>query len=139
MPVSTPPNNIAAQEEEDWYVEIGENSTGTYSLYFPSVEMREHYSGDYVVGWIRYDYNDTGATKYAKNGVKAHHSMDFYAANPRARQIQLLSYTYYDKEGNIIDRDSRSFNSYMWEECTPGTTGEAIWEILTMAAKYIYN
>ena len=125
---------LAAQD--DGYVEIGENSYGTYSLYIPSVETREHYSGDYVVGWIRTVYSDTGATEYAKNGVKPHHSMLLVAANPKSRQIQTISVTYYDSEGRVIDSDSYSFNQFMWEECVPGTSGERIWEALMIVAGY---
>ena len=115
----------------------GGDSDGIWSLYLPSVEVREHYSGDYVVGWTRWTYSDTGAAEYAKNGVKPHHSMELVAANPKSRQIQQISVTYYDSDGKVIDSSNNSFNSFAWIECSPGSMGEAIWEILTMAARYM--
>ena len=102
----------------------------------PSVETREHQAVDYVVGWIRYDYNDTGAAEYAIDGAKPRYSMKFYAANPKARQIQAISATYYDNEDKVIDSDNSYFDQFMWNECIPGTHGEIIWEALVEASGY---
>ncbi len=118
------------------YISIGENFAGIYSLYLPSVEVREHYSGKYVVGWIRWSYNSIGATTYAKDGVKAHHSMELLAANPKARQIQTISFTAYDNENRVISRDSGSFNFSAWEDCVPGSNGESVWMALMIASGY---
>ena len=126
---------LAAQDDGD-YAQIGRNSIGSYSLYVPSVEVRDHYSGEYIVGWVRWTYSDEGAEEYGRDGVKAHHSMDFYAANPKARQFQSISAIYYDSEGRAIYSNDGSFNSFAWRECTPGTTGEAIWRALMEAAGY---
>lgn len=126
---------LAAQDGD--YVEIGEDADGNVlSLYLPSIEEREHYSGNYIVGWIRWDYGEIGAVEYAKNGRPVHHSMDFYAANIKSRQIQTISETYYDENDRQIYSDSGSFNPYRWEECVPGTIGETVWDVLMKAAGY---
>lgn len=129
------PSMLLAQNDEEYYVEIGSTNSGTtYSLYVPSVERRSHYSGDYLVGWVRCIYSEQDAENLEKEfdlKTRPDHEMVLYAANENVRQIQVLSGTYYDREGNVIDSYSVPFLTVRWEECIPGSIGEGIWEDIT--------
>ena len=103
--------------------------------------MREHYSGDYVVAWIKLVTSDDAADALKEimprgmpNVGSSFTIMCFYAANTRFRQIQLLSVALYNKEGMEIVNESESFGNYRWKECVPGSVEDAIWEVLMEAA-----
>ncbi|MEG1642411.1 MAG: hypothetical protein RR272_04785 [Synergistaceae bacterium] len=108
------------------FVELGADaSDSVYYLAKGSVSSR----GDYKVGWIKLVPSKKYSAELAKdlNNKKPGYVMMLWAANKKAKQTQVLSTTIYDPKGNVMDSAEEKFNPKNYEEVTPDTVAEFIY------------
>ena len=121
-------SNCSVVRAEDGYLEVGKNEQRIFYLYSPSVEKREDYSTDYLVGWIKTVILTTEAPI---DGKVPHHTMELWAFNKDSRQVQLLQGVLYDKDDKVILSEKFPFSTLMWVDCVPNSPDEALWRIVT--------
>lgn len=119
--------NCSVARADDGYVEIVRNDERIYYLHMPSVENREDYVADYLVGWVK---TIIRKPEPPIDGKVPHHTMELWAVNKDAKQIQILQGVLYDKDDNVILSDKFPFSRLMWEDCIPNSIGDALWHII---------
>lgn len=119
--------NSEAAERFKWIT-----STDTYSIYYDTQTIRRGSDA-----WIKESYTEEGAREYVdslrKSGVrcgeeynKLKHIFTYYEINS-SRQMRVITFTYYDENGNVIESIQ---GNRQWRNIIPDTIGEAIYNAI---------
>ena len=114
------------------FVEIGRDSRYVVFIDTDSIARRDYIGNQYyIVAWVkRIPRGETAEERKKEYKADVDYEIDLFAINNDVKQFQVLSWLIYDKNGNALDQRTRKFSPINYDEVTPGTLGELIYNTI---------